>query len=104
MILVKWIQIFWNWIKKQVLKHKIEKDGVVMNPIFQMLPRNATCICGSEKKVKNCCGQYRKIPKKQASDLILWFSTVPVQFAKNTGVKESYWKYFKQSTHENNFV
>ena len=41
---------------------KVAKQHVLApNPILKLNP-NTTCFCGTNKKIKKCCGQYNKIP------------------------------------------
>ncbi len=43
-------------MKREKLQYYTPKKGNMHNPILKY--RNMSCICGSGKKVKRCCGQF----------------------------------------------
>ncbi|MDX1472350.1 MAG: hypothetical protein R3213_12695 [Flavobacteriaceae bacterium] len=83
-------------IKKKKLELDFRYNPLINNPVSQILPPNSQCLCGKNKKTKNCCGKHKKMPRKQAELIMEYFATIPKQIAINTGVKEKYLKYFKE--------
>ena len=58
------------------MRYLVPASGYSQNPLCNSKIRNFSCPCGSQKKIKKCCGRVNYIPDEYREPLASWVDQV----------------------------